>query len=143
MEIKFIAIFFVLVFFTFFIEDSYGNVAPREHHSLPEVSLQLSLRNSDDQLVAYVEPTLMYVRNISGIHEFLDGINNKTLITKDGKNYEILEFERKEHFKSIGQIAGYGLVYKGDIVLQFRHDGYIASPGDTLTIHWKITRTVN
>jgi len=132
-----------IIAFSFFVGSSYGNVAPKEHPSLPEVSLQLLIRNSDGQLVAYVEPTLMYIRNLNGVHEYLDRLDNRTVITKDGKNYEVFEFGHIDHFYSMGQKAGYGIVHKGDYVLLFNHNGYISYPGDSLTISWKITRTIN
>ena len=132
-----------IIAFSFFVGTSYSDVAPKEHPSLPEVSLQLLIRNSDGQLVAYVEPTLMYIRNLNGVHEYLDRLDNRTVVTRDGKNYEIIEFENTAHFFRVSQQAGYGMVYKGDYILLFRHDGYISSPGDSLTISWKITRTVN
>jgi len=79
-----IVIFVILT--TIYAGDSYGQrqqqVAPSEHPSLPEVSLQLQLRNSEGQLITYIEPTTMYIINIFLIHEFLDTVKNKTIIEK-------------------------------------------------------------
>lgn len=86
-----------LVFLGFVEENSYAQrIAPREHPSLPLVSLQLQLRNTDGQLVAYVEPTVMYIRNLAMVHEYLDTIDNKTPITINGKSYELIQFQNME-----------------------------------------------
>jgi len=140
-----IQIFLLVFIFGFtFIGYSYGqqDTAPREDPSLPQVSLQLQLRNSEGQLVTYLEPTVMYIRNIAWVHEFLDTIEDKKIIEKNGKKFELIQYDSKAFFSTTKQIAGYGIVYKGTHVLTFRHDGYITSPGDTLDISWKIIRTI-
>ena len=126
------------------IDESFAekHIAIQEHPSLPEISLQLSLRNSEGQLVTYLEPTTKYLRNVYLIHEFLDTKENKTTIVKDGETFEIIEYTQKAKFYKTKQIATYGMVYKNIFVLLFRHDGYLTSPGDTLDISWKITRTI-
>ena len=142
MVLKILIILFIVTFFSSTLFDnSYSQGSPREDPSLPEVSLQLVLRNSEGQLVAYVEPTLKYLRNIWLIHEYLDTVNDRTIITKDGKNYEQIQFGRTETGFS-GQITAYSLWYKGFEVLTFTHDGYLAQVSDVLTASWKITRTM-
>ena len=137
---------FFMLSATVLIGNSYAqNVAPREHPSLHEVSLQLVVRNSDGQIVAYVEPTVMYIRNIVGVHEYLDKVPDKSIIIQQGKRMELIQFEGKVKFDKVGQMATYGLLHpingKKEFVLLFRHDAYIAAPGDTLTAHWKIIRS--
>ncbi len=136
---------FLLVFVVGFalVGNSYGqtDVAPQEDPSLPEVSLQLQLRNSDGQLVTYIEPTTMYISNIKWVHEFLDTKENK-IIEKDGEMFEVIQYKQTFRFYDTAQYATYGMSYKGDFPLLFRHDGYLTSPGDTLDVSWKITRTI-
>jgi len=139
-------VIFLMMSATVLIGNSYGeNIAPRDHPSLHKVSLQLVVRNSDGQLVAYIEPTVMYIRNIVWTHEYLDKIPNKRIIIEDGKNLELIQFQRNEKFDKVGQMATYGLVSpingKNEFVLLFRHDAYIAAPGDTVTAYWKIIRS--
>ncbi len=135
---------FVFIFGFTLIDNSYGqqDIAPREDPSLPQVSLQLQLRNSEGQLVTYLEPTVMYIIDIAMVHEFLDTIKDKKIIEKNGEKFELIQYDSKAFFSTTKQIAGYGMVYKGEHVLTFRHDGYITSPGDTLDISWKIIRTI-
>ena len=122
--------------------NSYGKkIAPREDPSLPEIHLQLVLRNSEGQLVSYVETDFVYIRNLYLTHEFLDSVDNKTTVIRDGKTYEQIQFQKTEYFNSVGQKTAYQLHYKNFVVLLFMHDAYIASPGDEQTISWKIVRT--
>jgi len=115
---------------------------PQEDPSLFEVSLKLQLRNSDGQLITYIEPTTMYIRNIEMVHEYLDTKENKKIIEKDGITLESIQYEQTFRFSETKQIATLGMVYKDTFVLLFRHDGYLTSPGDTLDAFWKITRTI-
>jgi len=144
MRIQIFLFTFVLILGFTLVNDSYGQrpEAPREHPSLPEVSLQLQLRNSEGQLITYIEPTTMLIPNIFLVHEFLDTIENKTIIEKDGEKFELIQYESTAIFSSTKQIATYGMVYKGFFPLLFRHDGYLTSPGDTLDVSWKIIRTI-
>jgi hypothetical protein len=137
---------FLLVFVVGFalVGESYGHKvsAPHEDPSLPEVSLQLQLRNSDGQLVAYIEPTTMYILNIKLVHEFLDTKENKKIIEKEGEMFEVIQYEQTFRFDKTAQYATYVMSYKDDFPLLFRHDGYLTSPGDILYVSWKITRTI-
>lgn len=119
-----------------------GVANPQEDPSLYEVSLQLQLRNSDGQLITYIEPTTMYIANIKLVHEFLDTKENKKIIEKEGKMFEEVKYTQIFRFSETEQIATLGMVYKNIFVITFRHDGYLTSPGDTLDASWKITRTI-
>jgi len=143
-KIIFTLTIFVFILGFILIGNSYGQraIAPSEDPSLPEVSLQLQLRNSEGHLVTYLEPTVMYITNLRMVHEFLDTIENKTIIEKNGEIFELIQYDSKAFFSKTKQIATYGLVYKNTFVLLFRHDGYLTSPGDTLYVSWKITRTI-
>jgi len=126
-------------------EDPYpypGKVAPQGHPSLYEVTLQLQLRNSEGQLITYLEPSKMYVLNIRMVHDFLDTQENKKIIEKDGESYEVIEYEKRFGFNSSKQIATMAMFYKNTQVLLFRHDGFLTAPGDTLYASWQIIRTI-
>ncbi len=142
MKIEIFVLFFVVGFAL--IDNSFGQgvVYPQEDPSLLEVSLQLQLRNSDGQLVTYIEPTTMYIANIEMVHEFLDTKENKKIIEKEGETFEVIQYEQTFRFDKTAQYATYGMSYKGDFPLLFRHDGYLTSPGDILDVFWKITRTI-
>ena len=116
--------------------------APQEDPSLYEVSLQLQLRNSEGQLITYMEPTTMYILNLGMVHEFLDTKENKKIIEKDGEAFEVIEYDQIFRFDGTRQMATLGMVYKDTFVLTFRHDAILTAPGDTLDASWKITRTI-
>jgi len=143
MKILISLLIFILILGFNLVNDSYGQqeIAPSEDPSLPEVSLQLELRNSEGQLVTYIEPTTLYIINIYMVHEFLD-TKNKTIIEKDGEMFELIQYEQTARFSTTRQIASYGMVDKEMFILIFRHDGYLTSPGDTLDVSWKIIRTI-
>jgi len=133
---------FLLIFVVGFtiVGESYGQreAAPQEDPSLYEVSLQLQLRNSEGQLITYMEPTTMFILNLKMTHEYLDTKENKKIIEKDGETFEVIEYEQIFRFDKTSQMATIGMVYKDTFVLLFRHDAYITSPGDTLDASWKI-----
>ena len=137
---------FLLVFVVGFalIGESYGqrDSAPQEDSSLHEVFLQLQLRNSEGQLITYIEPSTMYIRNLKMVHEFLDTKENKKIIEKDGEKLELIQYEQTFRFSETKQIATVGMVYKNFYVITFRHDAILTSPGDTLDASWKIIRTI-
>ncbi len=51
--------------------------------SFVEVSLQIQIRDSEGQLVAYYEPTQIHPVDIALLHEYLDTKENKTTIIGD------------------------------------------------------------
>ncbi len=120
-----------------------GPSAPREDPSLPEISLQLTLRNSDGMLVAYLEPTNFWLRNVNLIHQFLDVQEKKTIIYIDGKKHEQIEFGFEHYYGTGGnQISMYVLGWEGNGIINAEMNGYISEVGDTMTATWKIIRTV-
>ena len=83
-------IFSVLLLGTVFIGTSYGQILipyPTSDPSIPEISMQVVVRNSDGQLIAYFEPTLWYISDLPGLHKFLD-TKEKSLLEKKGKQLE-------------------------------------------------------
>ena len=140
MKIQILLLVLVAVFSL--VGNSYAQVYSQEDPSLYDVSLQLQLRNSEGQLITYIEPTTMYISNIKLVHEFLDTKENKKIIEKDGEIFEVIQYEQTFRFSETKQIATLQLWYQNDYVLLFRHDGYLTAPGDTLDASWKIIRTI-
>jgi hypothetical protein len=116
---------------------------PSTDKTLPEVSLQLVLRNSNGQLITYIEPTLAYIPSVPNTHKYLDTVGDKTIITRDGQNFEQIEYTQTSVFSTSEQFATFGMVYNGDFVYLMRHDAYLSHPGDVLTVHWHIVRTLD
>lgn len=125
-----------------FVSNSYAFVAaPDKDPTLPQISLQLVLRNSQGQLVAYFEPSVLYIRDPVSTHAYLKTLENRTTVTKGNETFYEYKFGHTEGFDHYGQYTQYGLVYNGDSVIVFNNNGYLAEPGDTLDVHWKIIST--
>jgi len=145
MKIPIILLVFVMFFGTFFYTYSnaiLGPAAPTSDPSLPEISVQIQIRNSDGVLVAYIEPSLFYLTNMYLIHKFLDEKENKSTIIIDGKSYEQFEFEFNHVDRNGGQRASYSLYQDGISVLTTSYNGFIGEPGDIQKISWKIIRSI-
>ena len=146
MKILLIILIFVMSLGIFFLTDSnalVGPAAPREHPSLPYISLQITVHNSDGMLVTYNEPQVFWLRDINSIHQLLDEEEKKTIIIIDGKKHEQIEFERRHYYNTGGgQISMYILGWAGSGILNAEMNGYISEVGDTLIAYWKIIRPV-
>lgn len=120
-----------------------GPSAPRSDPSLPEISVQLEYRDSNGYLVAYIEPSIFYLRNIPLIHEMLDSKENIQVFTKDGVQYERIQFVQVTYATASGeQKAGYSVGWDGYGVLWARYNGILSGDGDTLTAHWVLVRPI-
>ena len=71
-----------------------------------------------------------------------DTKENKKIIEKDEKTFEVIKYEQLFRFDGTRQMATLGMVYKDTFVLLFRHDAYLTAQGDTLDASWKIIRTI-
>jgi len=114
---------------------------PRFH----EINLQVIHRNANGDLMGYFESALAYVQRPMLLHEYLDTLDAKEIIKKDGQTLEVYIIHkgaRGEPFteKISGQFASYNLFYKGSSTVAIRHDGYYGEPGDTATGTFKIVR---
>lgn len=115
---------------------------PTSDPSLPEIHMQVIIRNSDGILIAYFEPTLWYIADVGAIHALLDTKDTKILVHKDGKTYERVKFTDHFTMSETKQITSEPLYYNGLAVLHPRHDGVILQNGDTIDVHWNILRTI-
>lgn len=147
MKIKIFFLIFIISFAYFFPVNSHalvGPSSPQKDPSLPEIQIQIVTRDSNGMLVGYLEPSIFYLNNIFLIHDYLDNHSDKkTLITKDGKNFEKFEWEEDNYITSSGhQQTAYALGWEGFSVLQSRNDGQISGAGDVVTAFWHIIRTI-
>ena len=146
MKILLIILIFIMALGIFSLADSnafVGTPAPREHPSLPYISLQITVRNSDGMLVTYNEPQVFWLVNIGAIHRFLDEQEKKTIIYIDGKKHEQIEFEYKQYFRNSGnQLSMWIIWWEDHGILNAEINGYITEVGDTMTATWQIIRTV-
>ena len=116
-------------------------VAPSSVPSLPQTSLQYVVRDSHGTLVAYLEPSVWFIRDVNGVHKRLDSMNIPPTVTiKNGKTLQAYVFGSSEGFSHFGQYTQYNLWYNGNAVIVVNNNGFLAGPGDTNTVSWKIVR---
>lgn len=145
-----IIIIFLLCLFSIGIASSsyaqYTEVGPNT--KVPEVLLQLELRDSDGNFLTYIEAEQIIVIYPLELNKFLDNQNNKKFLIKDNKAHEIIQWKGKtETFDKQHAYSQYNL-WNSDqsnlkSVLVVRHHSYQSQPGDTLTIYWTIIRSVS
>ena len=118
------------------------------HTNVPEVMLQLVLRDSDGNLVTYVEGVQIIMINPLKFNEFIDNQSHKEFLIKDGKPYEIIQWQGKtENFNKRHAYSQF-ILWANDQgefkkVLLVRHDSYQSQPGDILSVYWTIIRPAN
>ena len=117
------------------------------HTILPEIMLQLELRDSDGNLRTYIESKKIIAFDQLMFNKFFEK-QNKEFLIKDGKAYEIIQFQG--HTETFGRKHAMSLfilwgpeenTYKK--VLAVAHNSYQVEPGDTLRVFWTIIRPVN
>ena len=119
-----------------------GPPAPLSDPSIPEITVQIQVRNSDGVLVTYIEPTIFYHSNMYLMHKYLDLQENKKTVIIDGKSYEQIELEFNHVDHNGGQRASYSLWQDGIGFMTVRYNGFIGEPGDLQKISWKIIRAI-
>ena len=136
----------ILVVFLFLVGILYGGseawaTPPTSDPSVPEISLQLVIRDSNGNLAEYLEPTFFYIQYLPGLTDFLNNPPTDAKITRVG-NLETFEFQQWQRMTNTQMIGAHGLWHNEVFVILFIIEGYLAEPGDTVTSSWKITRTI-
>ena len=141
MRILITSLILIMLFGSIYVGNSYAfTPAPNSDPTLPQISAQVVVRDSAGNLVAYIEPSVFYIRNIVNVHNYLHQLQPQT-ITKDGKTLYVYKIDSQEGFRHFGQYTQDGLYYNNDSVLTFSNNGFLAKPGDSLYISWKIIST--
>jgi hypothetical protein len=114
------------------------------------IFVQTTVRNSDGQLVAYLESSKFTDLNLKLLGPFLDfeaSRGNDPIITIDGEEYQVIRRVQSKTFTSEDLVASTILsdTVDGKLVMlaRFAHDGYPVSSGDTLESMWTFVRPVS
>jgi len=115
---------------------------------VPEVMLQFVIRDSDGNLLTYIEAKQIIVIYPFELNGFLDKQEYKKFLIKDGKAFEIIQWQgRTENFNKQHAYSQFNLwtTLQGEpeTVLVMRHNSYQSQPGDTITVYWTIIRPVS
>ncbi len=113
------------------------------------ISVQSELRNSDGQLITFLESSKFTNLNLPSLNDFLDfeaSLGNDPVVTIDGKNYQVIQRTRTITFDSDNVIGSTNLSDNLDgaeiLLARFAHDGLPVVFGDSLKSTWTFVRLV-
>ena len=111
------------------------------------IFVQSTIRNSDGQLVTYLESSKFTDLNLELLGTFLDfeaSRANDPTVTINEKEYQVIRRVQTKTFPSEDLVASTILSDTIDgklkMLARFAHDGYPVSPGDTLESMWTFIR---
>ncbi|MGD2107646.1 MAG: hypothetical protein PVH93_08595 [Nitrosopumilaceae archaeon] len=114
------------------------------------IFVQTTVRNSDGQLVVYLESSKFTDLNLELLGPFLDfeaTRGNDPVITISGEEYQVIRRVQSKTFTSEDLVASTILSDNKDgqlvMLARFAHDGYPVSQGDTLESMWTFIRPVS
>ena len=111
------------------------------------IFVQTTIRNSDGQLITYLESSKFTDLNFEKLGPFLDfeaSRGNDPKITIDGTEYQMIRRVQSKTFTSDDLVASTILSDNADgklvMLARFAHDGYLVTKGDTLESIWTFIR---
>ena len=111
------------------------------------IFVQSTIRNSDGQLVTYLESSKFTDLNIELLGSFLDfegSRGNDPIVTINEKEYQVIRRVQTKTFPIDDLVASTILSDTIDgkltMLARFAHDGYPVSAGDTLESMWTFIR---
>jgi len=122
----------------------------RDTKFVPEILLQLEVRDSNGILLTYLETEAINWFSPLGLNRFLDNQNQtrKEFFIKDDKKYESQQWEIKGDvftIKSAYSSTRLLDLYQNefDTLIVMNHDSYQTEPGDKSRIFWTVIRPVS
>jgi len=114
------------------------------------IFVQSTIRNSDGQLVTYLESSKFTDLNLGLLGPFLDfetARGNDPIVTINEKEYQVIRRVQTKTFPRDDLVASTILSDTIDgkltMLARFAHDGYPVSQGDTLESMWTFIRPVS
>ncbi len=111
------------------------------------IFVQTTIRNSDGQLVTYLESSKFTDLNLELLGSFLDfeaSRGNDPIVTINGEEYQVIRRVQSKTFPRDDLVASTMLsdIVDGKLTIlaRFAHDGYPVSEGDTLESMWTFIR---
>ena len=145
---KLIVLTIALVIISLTIHPSFGNQPEIDNDIF--IFVQTSVRNSDGQLVTYLEFTKYVEINKPALKSFLDfEISRRAdpIMTFNGENYQIIRRVQSQLFSSDSFVADTALSdnigEKPVLLVRFTHDGYPKVSGDSVESIWTFIRPVS
>jgi len=149
-----VAIITMLIFVMFLsiilVGNSYGQTKETSNNAEAAtksvVFIQMLVHDSNGQLVGYSEgqPQIFYRNDLI---KWVESHSQKTIIKQGEKSFVLMQYQEKI-FLDKAQTSGayfFKQPIDGEIktFLYFHHDSFHLLPGDTATILWTVTRSVN
>ncbi len=114
------------------------------------IFVQTTIRNSDGQLVTYLESSKFTDLNLELLGPFLDfeaSRGSDPIVTINGEEYQVIRRVQSKTFPMEDLVASTILSDTIDgkltMLARFAHDGYPVSQGDTLESMWTFIRSVS
>ena len=111
------------------------------------IFVQTTVRNSDGQLITYLESSKFTHLDLEALGPFLDfeaSRGNDPIVAINGEEYQVIRRVQSKTFSFDDLVASTLLsdVVDGKITLlaRFAHDGYPVTSGDTLESVWTFVR---
>ena len=145
MKILFSLLFVFAISFTSF---SYAQTQTSISDGL-YINVQSELRNSDGQLVSFLESSKFTDIDVPALYNFLDfeaSVGNDPIVLIDGQKFQIIQRTTTLTFNFENVIGSTNLSDNLDgqeiHLARFAHDGLPVVPGDTLQSTWTFVRLV-
>lgn len=133
---------FVLLLGSFFV-NSYAQSTETVNRTF-FIFVQTQIRNSDGQLVAYLEANKISIPQPERLDKFLDSKHVISTIDRGGQDYEVIQVDLTKKVEEIDVISKtvLGVMENNEPLLLAvsDHDGYPIVSGDTITSIWTIIR---
>ena len=121
-----------------------NSFAQTDQKSSTFIFAQTVIRNSDGQLVAYLEANKISVPDFDLLNKYLDTQSPQQTFVDAGQSYDLihLEFTEKINRNQVLSKTAFGIVTDNkQIMMAFSdHDGFPVDSGDTITLFWTIVR---
>ena len=145
---KILVLTIAIVVFSLTIHNSFGNQP--EFNNDFFIFVQTTVRNSDGQLIAYLESSKFTEINKPALKSFLDfeaSRGTDPIITIDEENYQVIRRAQSQLFNSDDLVASTILSDNMDgkpiLLARFAHDGYSLTSGDSIESIWTFIRSVS
>ena len=132
----------IFVVFASLVGNSYAQSSEQTRQVF--IFVQTQIRNSDGQLVAYLEANKIFLVDLDSLNGFLDTLAPQQKLSRAGQNYDLFktDIQNKITSPSVISTTALGTVLDGKEVLfaYSDHDGYPLVSGDTVRSIWTIIR---
>ena len=122
---------------------------PTVYAEIPYIFVQIIHKDSDGNLLAYLQSDRVTDANLSAIDKMIEHESTREIdpiYQINGNVFQVITRENTLHFDSSLMYANTSLIQDVDdeqvIVLRLPHDGFRVLPGDSIKVIWIFSRSV-